>query len=363
MTALKKDVIQFVTTMNRGGLETLLMSLYREVNKEYRFIFCVQKRGHHHYFDEILELGGLIVPIYRENILDYLTYFYRLNVFFKFNKAQILHSHIDTLSVIPVFFSKKNGYIKRISHSHTSNQKIDLKFPFKLLFRNLISKYSSDLVACSYESGKWMYGNKVKFKYIPNGIDTFRYRYSTSKRTEIREKHSIENKFVIGHVGRFDKIKNQKYLIDILDSISNHHPNTILFMIGDGPLKNSVVRYGKSLNLEDRIITLPSVSEIEAYYSAFDFFIFPSLYEGMSLALIEAQVSGLRALVSDNCVDDSLCDDNTISASLSLGPVEWANLINYDYYNRSVNSNGLNEFIQKVDISVFVNRMKGLYDS
>lgn len=360
---MKKVIVQFVTTMNRGGLESLLVSLYKELHESYVFIFIVQKRGRHHYFDEIEQLGGKVYSVYRENLFDYLNYLNRLNELLKLINANVIHSHIDTLSAFPLVIAKRRNYVNRIAHSHNSNQEINWYYPLKLLLKSLIRFYSTDLIACSRESGEWMFGNNNPFHFIPNAIDVDKFRFDLKNRNAIRTQLNCKKNFVIGHVGRFNKQKNHLFLIDIFNEISKKNINAKLVLIGEGPLKNKIINRIQKYFLTDKVIILPPVSNIHKFYSSFDYFIFPSLYEGMSLALIEAQVSGLKCLLSNKITLDSVFMDNTELMDLDLSSKRWADKVFFDTYDRENSSKQLENFISNFDIKSYAERISKIYGS
>ena len=357
---MKKTIVHIVTTMNMGGLESLLISLFRELHLEYNFVFIVQKRGYHHFFDEIEQLGGRIYPVYRETIIDFITYLIRFNNTLKKINANVIHSHIDTLSSIPLMIAKRNNYKIRIAHSHNSNQEFNLNYPLKLLFKSIIKFYATELIACSHEAGNWMFG-KSNYHYIPNAIDINKFRFDKTKRQEIRKQLKLEKNFIIGHIGRFNHQKNHSVLIEIFREISKKNTNAKLILIGEGPLRENIISKIQDLTLSDRVIILSPLSNVNYYYSAFDYFIFPSLYEGMSLALIEAQVSGLKCLLSDNITIDSVYSTNSKSLSINIPPIQWADEVSFDTYSRKSNED-LERFIVNFDIKVYASRIVQIYE-
>lgn len=361
LSLMKKTIVHIVTTMNMGGLESLIISLFKELHLTYEFVFIVQKRGYHHFFDDIERLGGRIYPVYRETIIDYITYLIRLNRTLKRINANVIHSHIDTLSSIPLMIAKRNNYKIRIAHSHNSNQELNLYYPLKVLFKSIIKFYATELIACSREAGNWMFG-KSNYHYIPNAIDTVNFRFDIKKRLQIRKQLNLEKNFVIGHVGRFNHQKNHIFLIEIFKEISIKNTNAKLILIGEGPLKDYIIAKIRDLSLSDRVIVLSPVGNVNYYYSAFDYFIFPSLYEGMSLALIEAQVAGLKCLVSDNITLDCLNINNSRSLNLKLSQKQWADAVLFDRYSRQSNE-GLENFIVNFDIKVYASRIVQLYEA
>lgn len=360
---MKRKIVHIVTTMNRGGLESLVMSLFRQMRSDFDFVFVVQKRGKHDYFDEIEKLGGQVVGIYRENFIDYLSYFIKMNQQLKRLNSEIIHSHIDTLSAIPLIIAKSNSYKIRIAHSHSSNQELNFYYPLKLLLKNLIRRHATVLVACSLEAGKWLYGKQSSFHYVPNGIDISRFRFKLEKRSIVRSEYGWQNNFVIGHIGRFNKVKNHNYLIQIFREVSKKREDAILVLIGNGPTKVRIQELVKYLNLIDKVVFLPSLNDTDKFYCGFDYFVFPSLFEGMSLAILEAQVSGLKCLLSNNITQESVFSNNSLCLDLSLSPRDWAEKIDFSFYDRSKESEELLKFSKKFDIKNTIDSFRNIYES
>lgn len=360
---MKKTIVHVVTTMNRGGLESLVMTLYKYLNEDYHFVFIVQKRGHHHYFDEIANLGGTVIGVYRESLWDYLSFLPQLKRVLGSLNSKIIHSHIDTLSAIPLRFAKKQGYVIRIAHSHNSNQEYNHLLPIKLLMKKLTLSYATNLVACSYDSGYWMFGKSNPFLYLPNGIDTKKFLFNKVKREFIRNKYGWGSNVVIGHVGRFNKQKNHTFLIDVFHSLVKLRDDVVLVLIGDGPLKSNIIEKALRLNILEKITIISPLDHIDYYYSAFDYFLFPSLYEGMSLALLEAQVSGVKCIISNNITPESILKLTTTTLDIKKSPESWVSNIDFRPYDREIETLELREFIDKVDIKTTITKIREIYES
>jgi glycosyltransferase involved in cell wall biosynthesis len=356
-----KNIVQVVTTMNRGGLETLLLNVYGQLKEDYKFFFIVQKRGTHHYFDEIKLLGGEIIGVYRENFLDYLLYPFRMYFSLRSIDSVIIHSHIDALSGIPLFISKLSGYSVRIAHSHNSSQENNPKYVLKMLLKRMIWLSTDKLLACSYDAGKMMFGYNSSFLFVPNGIPTSKYNYHESKRDSIRYELEIQDKFVIGHVGRFNHQKNHMFLLKLISDYRDINPNVILLLVGDGPLIETIKTKTFEMNLEKHVIFQPSTDRVNLFYSAFDLFVFPSLFEGMPLALLEAQASNLKCIVSEIISNESICNSLTTKLPIDRGSSDWIAAMNFESHDRSIISSELASFLQEIDINRTSEEFRKLY--
>ena len=318
-----KRILQVVRRMNYGGLETLIMNLYRNMDRtEFQFDFIVDKEGE--YDAEIKKMGGKIFYIpYITDIGEK-----KLRDFFRNHREyKIVHSHLDQVSGIIM----KAAYLEqvpiRISHSHnTSNSNNFLGKIYKAYLQSMIGKYANTLFACSENAAKWLFKKRHKEAYIVNnGIEIQKFKFSDENRQEIRKSLDIkDDEEIWGHIGRFSKQKNHTFLIDIFYEYQKIYPNTKLLLIGAGELKTKIEKKVKQLGINKKVKFIGTVENPEKYYSAFDLMIFPSLYEGLSLVMVEAQVAGVPIFASSNI--DHVTDITNTLHYLSLGITarEWA---------------------------------------
>ena len=208
-------VLQVVTHMNRGGLETMLMNYYRNIDRtQVQFDFLTHRPYDGDYGEEIQQMGG---TIYHLPVLNPFSFSYKkkLGDFFDNHpEYQIIHVHQDCLSSVILKIAKQHGIEVRIAHSHNASQDKDLKYPIKMFYRRYISKYATELMACSQSAGNWMFCG-ASFRILNNAICTVDYRYDYEKRQRIRKDLNLEkNELIVGHVGRFSPQKNHGFLID-----------------------------------------------------------------------------------------------------------------------------------------------------
>lgn len=333
-------VLHIVTTMNRGGLETMIMNYYRNIDRsKVQFDFLVHRNQESDYDQEILSLGG---KIYRINHLNPFSFKYRkeLKQFFKnHSEYKIVHCHLDCMSSIPLSYAKKAGIGVRIAHSHNSNQDKNLKYLLKLFYKRKISKVSTDLFACGDKAGKWMFGNS-EFSVINNAINTKQFLFDVNLSNKMREKLNIKDKFVIGHVGRFNEQKNHNFIIDIFKELTLINNNVILLLVGDGNLKNEIEKKVKDLGLSKYVIFYGKCDCINKIMQAFDIFLFPSLYEGLPVTMVEAQASGLKCFISNKVPRECIITDNVVILNLDDSSKNWAININ-KYSNGYIRKNML----------------------
>ena len=329
-------VLHVVTYMGRGGLETMIMNYYRHIDRsKVQFDFLTHRDEKWDYDDEIESLGGRIYHLPRLNPFSP-KYLKSLDDFFKSHKEyDIVHCHQDCLSGIVLKYAKKNGVPFTIAHSHSSNQNKNLKYLIKLAAKRNITKYADYLFACGREAGRWMF-NTDDFTILNNAIDTESYIYNEEKSLNMRKKLDIENKFVVGHVGRFRKEKNHSFIIDIFKKVSEIRDDALLMLVGDGELMEDMKNKVSSLGLNDKVMFLGSRSDVSDLMQAMDVFIFPSLYEGFPLTMIEAQSSGLNCIISDKIPQECIISKNVKIVGLDKSCTDWANEV-INMYNKKRN--------------------------
>lgn len=292
-------ILHVVTYMGIGGLETMLMNYYRYIDRsKIQFDFLVHRQERWEYDDEIESLGGRIYRIRKLNPFSYLYKKQLKDFFTNHPEYKIIHVHQDCLSSIILKQAKKCGIPCRIAHSHSSNQDKNFKYIIKLYYRQLIPRYATELMACSQEAGEWMFQNN-RFSVMNNSINVKQYTYNRKTRERIRKSLNIWNdEIVVGHVGRLENPKNHTFLLDIFHVICKKL-HSKLIIVGDGSMKDQIERKIKTLGIQDSVIMTGIRTDIADLLQAMDVFVFPSLYEGLPLTLIEAQASGLPCVISD----------------------------------------------------------------
>lgn len=318
-------VLQIVTYMGRGGLETMLMNYYRHIDRnKVQFDFLVHRDFEADYDREILSMGGKIYHFSR--LIPWSRgYRKKLKKFFMSHpEYKIVHVHQDCLSSVALQCAKECGIAVRIAHSHNSNQDKNIKYLIKRHYMKRIPQFATDCFACGKDAGDWMFSGH-SYQIIHNAIDASIYTYSSEKAVTIRERLHLQHNLVIGHVGRFDSQKNHGFLLDIFNECVKIVPNAILLLVGDGEGKTQIQEKAKSLGLEDKVIFTGVRSDVPDLLQAMDIFVFPSLYEGVPVTMIEAQASGLPCVISDSIPRDCIITSDLVtSMSLLDTPCDWA---------------------------------------
>lgn len=330
-------VAQILGHANAGGVESIIMNLYKNIDREQvQFDFFVENTCPIIDREVIEKLGGRVVFIPKyTHIFKYMR---TLKKLFKEGNYDIVHSNLNALSVFSLWAAKKAGIKIRIAHSHsTSNKKEWKKNIIKNMLRPFSRVFPTHLFACSELSAKWLFGKKAwdsgRVMIVNNAVDLEKFKINNEIRTSIRKDYDIEDKLVIGNIGRFMAQKNHEFLIDIFNEVVKIHSDTKLLLIGDGPLEEKIVEKVKKLKLNDKVLFLGLQKCPEKFYQAMDAFLLPSLYEGLPVVGIEAQVNGLNCYFSDTVTREVKVNENVKFLPLNKNPELWAKSIVDDSKN------------------------------
>lgn len=319
-------ILQVVTQMTRGGLETMLMNYDRHIDhSKVQFDFLEHRDAVTDYDREILELGGKIHRLPRLNPMSP-AYLKALDRFFaEHPEYRIVHSHLDCMAGIPLKAAKKNGVPVRIAHAHSSNQVKDAKYPLKLYYKRDIPTYATHLYACGEEAGRWMFHGHP-FSVLNNAIDSAAFQYNEKIRKQYRDELGIsEHTLLVGHVGRFMQAKNHMFLLGIFCALLKRQPDSKLLLVGQGELEQAVREKVEALDISDRVIFTGVRNDVRGLLQAMDVFVLPSLFEGLPLVLVEAQSSGLPCVISNHVPPECEKARNLIRfLPLEAGPDRWA---------------------------------------
>ena len=354
-------VAQVMGKMLGGGVESVVMNYYRHIDhSKVQFDFLVDADSTRVPEEEIKALGGRVfrIPPY-QHPLRYRKELVRL---FHEEHWPIVHSHINTLSVFPLSAAKKAGVPVRIAHSHSTMGKGEFaKNLMKLALRPLSNLYPTERFACSEYAGKWLFGRNADFTVIPNAIELEKFRFDPVIRQETRRELGIaDGMFLIGHVGRFMPQKNQMFLVNVLAGLLPKRPDAMLAFVGDGPDGTAVQQHVEELGIADHVLFLGQRSDVNRLYQAFDVFCLPSLYEGLGIVAVEAQVADLPCLLSD--VVPSEADVTASSYFLQITDVKpWIETLSN--LHSSKRSDQISGDIEEYDIQRCANSLVKKYES
>lgn len=327
-------ILVFGMTENPGGVESFLMNYYRRIDRtRFQLDFLCNSYEKVAYEDEILKLGGETYH-FPARSRDPINYYRKLECFFRDHGKEYQAIWVNICSLANIDYlklAKKYGIAKRVIHSHNS-QNMDSKLRGMLHFlnRKLISRYATDYWACSDEASDWFYENNLRKKVviIHNAIDVERMEFDFEKRDKIRASLGWEDNFVIGNIGRFHFQKNQKFILEIFSEVQRQIDSARLILIGQGEDEEELKKRARELGIAEYICFAGIQFDIAGWLSAFDFFLFPSKFEGFGIVALEAQANGLMVLASENVIPKEVCiNDNFCFYNLSLSAMQWANKV------------------------------------
>lgn len=320
-------VLHFVSTLSRGsGVMSVIMNYYRHIDRgKVQFDFLHFIACEDSYMDEIRELGGKIYCIDKPG--SSFQSIKQLNSFFRLHAGEYtwLHNHEVYLTFLLRPIAKRYGLEKFIVHCHAT------KYSDKTLnaARNRILCLPIRLMkverfACSEAAGKFLYGEKMlkagKVFIMHNAIDCEKFRFRPEVRERLRKEMGLDGKFVIGHVGRFERQKNHEFLIEVFAECKKEIDSCILLLIGEGSLRSKIEKKVVEKGLKNSIIFLTKRNDMEYLYQVMDLFVLPSLYEGLPVSCLEAQVNGLECIVSRTVTDE--LKKQTIGSIITMLPLE-----------------------------------------
>lgn len=323
-------VLNVLGTTNLGGAESRVMELYRAIDRDkVQFDFLVHTEKEGQYSEEIRRLGGRIYSVPRFRVYNILLYKRALRRFFRgHNEFAAVQGHMTSTASIYLPIAKKAGVPVTIAHARSAGVDPGIKGLLTKVIRYPL-KYRADYCfTCSAEAAEAVYGRKWveqgNVRTIPNAVDVQRFGFKSEVREQMRAELGFTGKFVIGHVGRFGFMKNHSYLIDIFAELCKMRDDAVLALIGKGELENAVREKVRALGLADKVFFLGNRLDVERYYQAFDYFVFPSTFEGLPGSVIEAQASGLHCLISDQVTKEVALTELVTYRSIEEPAANWA---------------------------------------
>lgn len=306
-----KRVLHVIHRMRPGGVQTLVMNLYRHFDRsQVQFDFAVRSQQPEFYDEEIKALGGRLFhlpwgTVYPFNLMAYKRSF--ATILQKSGPFIAVHSHVGLYSghVLPI--AKKAKVPKRIAHSHNTNYSKNsspLRKFWATMMRREIQINATHLLACSLAAGHWLYNaepqNDSRFMHFPNAIDLDHFALIHGNQLYWREQAQLPlTGPLLGHIGRFDHQKNHTFLLEAFATFLKYFPHAKLILVGEGDLKKQVEHHAAAKGITEAVCFLGARSDIPQILGALDLFVFPSQYEGLGIVLVEAQAAGVHCLVSD----------------------------------------------------------------
>lgn len=370
---MKKKVIQFITNLSDGGAENLVKEYVQLIDKDIFEVVVVTIRNFANtaVYKQIHEAGIPIISVYpRWNVIIkiwnkllgkwYIPY--KLKKIIMNEKPVVIHSHLYVLKYLKTI----SGNIKGISLFYTCHSLPERNFGGKNVSEYYAAKYlikyhQMKIIALHSQMAKeinYMFGIDDTI-VVNNGIDIEKYINVTEDKKNIRKKIAIpEDAFVVGHIGRFVELKNHDFIVDIACKMIQRRNDFFLLLIGDGELLDYINKRLKNEGLKGKYAILSNRADIPVLLKAMDVFVFPSIAEGLGIALVEAQVAGLHCVISDKIPLDAIISDKTKVLSLEDSVDSWCdNLLDIEYRSNKKISMSLDDY----DMRKEIRKLEGLY--
>jgi glycosyltransferase involved in cell wall biosynthesis len=348
-------VLHVLGGVGPGGAESRIMDLYRQMDREkIQFDFLVhssriRKAGDDpslrkpEFFDEeIRQLGGKIYVLPKFKVYNYFTYRRAITRFFReHHEFRVVQGHMTSTAGIYLPIAKKCGVPVTVAHSRNAGVEKGLKGLATRFFRRNLADKADYLFACSALAGEDVFGRRAmdekRVRIIHNAIDVRKFEYDPAVREQMRQEYGVEDKLVLGHVGRFNYQKNHPFLIEVFAQVCSRRNDAVLILVGDGPDRAAMEEKCSALGISDKVLFVGNQREPWKFYQAFDIFLLPSFFEGLPGVLVEAQAAGLLCFVSDAVTREAQATENVHYLDIHSAAESWATEIlkRADYQRRS----------------------------
>lgn len=326
-------VLQIVTQMNQAGLESRLMDIYRNIDKnsvQFDFYTCRKEVG---YFDaEIKAMGGKVFynnPLRLKKIQSISKQF--KSFLLDHTEYKIVHCHLNQWCGVVLKGAEQANVPVRIAHSRTSLQKLTIKNCIKNFVKLSTKRYATHYFAVSRKAGEWLFGKRMvdsgKVEIWPNAIDCKKFIYNPQKRKKMREALGLDNELTLIHIGNLRPEKNHAFIFQVFKQVLEKQPSAKLILVGGDMMGGTLQHLARENGINQSVQFLGSRSDVPDLLQAGDVFVFPSLYEGFPGAVLEAQASGLPCVISDTITDEVCLTAECVQLPLSATHTEWVDKI------------------------------------
>lgn len=335
-------ILQIFTILNRGGAETNMMNYYRNMDRsKVQFDFLVHREEPGAYEKEIEALGGRIYRLPPVHPLRLKKYKKAVRNFFDGHPGyQIIHGQSSELGVFIYEEAQRRRIPVIIAHAHNAPRfkDYDAKFIFRELWKYRMQKSVNTFFTCGKDAARWLFGDlRASHAFLmTNAVDTGNFGFNTEVRVQVRKNLGDEGAKNLIHIGRFNRQKNHKFLLRIFAAVIEKDPSFHLFLVGDGEMKEEIEEEIKRLNMQSAVSMMGIRSDVHELLQAMDIFLFPSLFEGLPVSLVEAQASGIHCVISDGIPEEAvLVPENVTVIPLRKTAGEWADeIVALDLSNR-----------------------------
>ena len=333
-------ILHILGNTQLGGAESRIMDLYRHMDRSVvQFDFVVHSKEEGYFNEEIRKLGGRIFRVPRFRVLNYFSYCRAWKKLLQEHRDadgrsefHMIQGHMTSTAAIYLPIARKCGIETTIAHARSAGVDKGLKGILTRFLRCNLSKKADYLFTCSELAGISVFGKKAveqgRTRFLPNAIDCQKFAPDPLVREKIRRELGIENCYVIGHVGRFHYAKNHEYLLRVFaELVKRKTRDYVLLLLGEGSGMEDIRILSRELGIGDKVYFLGNKSNVNDYYQAMDYFVYPSRFEGMPGTIVEAQTAGLRCLMSDTICKEVIATELVTTRSIREDPGLWADEI------------------------------------
>lgn len=333
-------ILHILGNTQLGGAESRIMDLYRHMDRSVvQFDFVVHSKEEGYFNEEIRKLGGRIFRVPRFHVLNYFSYCRAWKKLLQEHRDadgrsefHMIQGHMTSTAAIYLPIARKCGIETTIAHARSAGVDKGLKGILTRFLRRNLSKKADYLFTCSELAGISVFGKKAveqgRTRFLPNAIDCQKFAPDPLVREKIRRELGIENCYVIGHVGRFHYAKNHEYLLRVFaELVKRKTRDYVLLLLGEGSGMEDIRILSRELGIGDKVYFLGNKSNVNDYYQAMDYFVYPSRFEGMPGTIVEAQTAGLRCLMSDTICKEVIATELVTTRSIREDPGLWADEI------------------------------------
>ena len=361
-------ILQYIGPLRLGGSQSFIMEIYRRIDRaKVQFDFIVFPEPDKEMREEIEDFGGRIILSPQYNGKNHLNYVKWWNEFLDSNPDyKILHGHVRSVASIYLSIARRHNLITVI-HSHSTSNGRGLKGKIKNIMQFPIRYQADYMFACSKEAGLWLYGKKVckskRYKFVPNAIEVQKFYFNADIRSKVRSELGLSDEIVIGNIGRASTPKNQEFILDIIFELNDEKRKYIFLLVGDGELLENLKKKAAELGISDNVIFAGARMDVYRFYNAIDIFVFPSLWEGLPVSIVEAQANGLQCILSDRITRDVKLTDRMSYISLDRGVEFWSTTIK-NQLKKETNrylTDAEKKSIQTFDSSVVAKNLEDFY--
>lgn len=361
----KIRVLQVTGTLGLGGAETMVMNLYRAIDtSKVEFDFLVNGSEKFYYEKEISSDRSHVYHICKRSD-SFWKHHKDLYHIIKDNQYKTVHFHTQNAftTSLQILAARLAGADNIIVHCHNTMDWRNKKLIFlSKAFKPILCALADYKLSCGEAAAKWLYGNSKKVEIIPLPVDCKKYRYQEETHRKLKEQMGLSDSVIYTHVGRFTEVKNQTFVLHIFREILSWNPNSVLFLIGDGGMRESVEKQVEEMGIRDKVVFWGNISDVDQKLKMSDAFLLPSLYEGFPTVVLEAQAAGLPCYVSDTVTPKIALTDLVTFLDISHGPASWVEALKMQQPLSIAEKEAVNDRIaEEYDIGVVVKRMEEIY--